>query len=303
MDVSEFTKKNWVDWKYLSDVPDECKSKDVMLGVDEAGRGPVLGPMVYGIAYCPVDKDEELKSLDVADSKTLKLEEREAIFERINASSFVGWGIHILSPITISNAMLSRSKCNLNTLSHDAAIGLIQAALDAGVRVKQVFVDTVGPPEKYQEKLSKLFPGIQVQVSKKADSLFPTVSAASICAKVARDIALKDWQFSEKGTDWQKVEYGSGYPGDPKTKQFLRDHMDPTFGFPTLVRFAWSTASDLLEKEAVLFTWDETEEEAAKSKKRNKRSISDMFGTTSPKRNLARHAFFTSRNVLHVSDF
>lgn len=48
----------------------------------------------------------------------------------------------------------------------------------------QIYVDTVGPPEKYQDKLTALFPGIKCVVAKKADSIYPIVSAASICAKV-----------------------------------------------------------------------------------------------------------------------
>lgn len=46
-------------------------------------------------------------------------------------------------------------------------------------------MDTVGPADKYEHKLSQRFPGIQVTVRPKADSLFPVVSAASICAKVS----------------------------------------------------------------------------------------------------------------------
>ncbi|XP_035390642.1 ribonuclease H2 subunit A isoform X2 [Electrophorus electricus] len=212
MDLSAFEADNSVSCRLTSPVPDACRTEDCCLGIDEAGRGPVLGPMVYGICFCPVSKKEELKNLNVADSKTLTEAERENLFLKLDkAKSFVGWALQVLSPNTISTNMLQRVKYNLNALSHDAAIGLVQYALDCGVQLKEVFVDTVGPAEKYEEKLSKRFPGVKVTVRPKADSLFPVVSAASICAKVARDHAVKGWTFAE---DLGEVDtdYGSGYP-------------------------------------------------------------------------------------------
>ena len=57
-------------------------------------------------------------------------------------------------------------------------------------KVAEVYVDTVGPPEKYEAKLSEIFPSIKITVAKKADSLYACVSAASICAKVMDDHTL-----------------------------------------------------------------------------------------------------------------
>ena len=70
-----------------------------------------------------------------------------------------------------------------------------------------MYVDTVGRPEKYQAKLEQIFPGIKITVAKKADSTYPIVSAASICAKVSRDHAIRAWQFLEGSI---AKEYGSG---------------------------------------------------------------------------------------------
>lgn len=94
----------------------------------------------------------------------------------------------------------------------DSAIGLIKRARDMGVNIAEVYVDTVGPPEKYQDKLSKIFPDYKITVAKKADSTYPIVSAASICAKVSRDHSLKVWQFPE-GLTLTQSAFGSGYPG------------------------------------------------------------------------------------------
>jgi ribonuclease H2 subunit A len=59
-------------------------------------------------------------------------------------------------------------------------------------------------------KLAKIFPKLKIKVSKKADSLYPCVSAASICAKVTRDTVLKNWNFVE---NFNVLNWGSGYPG------------------------------------------------------------------------------------------
>lgn len=81
-------------------------------------------------------------------------------------------------------------------------------------RTSQVYVDTVGPPETYQAKLERIFPSItKIVVAKKADSKYPIVSAASICAKVTRDDVLRHWVFAESGIEENvSREFGSGYP-------------------------------------------------------------------------------------------
>lgn len=271
--------------RYISKVPDECRQQSCLLGIDEAGRGPVLGPMVYGIAYCAIERQSILIDFGCADSKALTEEKREAIFEEINkdegnnedAQKYIGWAVDVIAPNVISTNMLSRTKCSLNEISMNAASDLIQAAIDAGVDLAEVYVDTVGPPDKYQQRLKKLFPQLKITVAKKADSTYPIVSAASICAKVTRDHALKVWRFAE-GSDISK-DFGSGYPGDPVTKRFLRDNIDPVFGFPRLVRFSWSTAENILADHAFSMSFDETEEQIDKSKpqKYNGLKLTEFF--------------------------
>jgi len=260
MDLKPYVDNNNENFELYSDIPDICKSEPCVLGVDEAGRGPVLGPMVYGICYCPVSKNTDLKELGVDDSKALTEEQREKLLDKVlDNKDYLGWAVHVLSPRYISTSMYRRGKYNLNTMSHDTAIGLIQGALDRGVNVAEVYVDTVGPPEKYEAKLSEIFPSIKITVAKKADSLYACVSAASICAKVARDYVLKVWKFPEGEN--ASGPWGSGYPGDGVTKKFLQEQFHQIFGFPSLVRFSWKTAEKIVDEKGVKVEWEEIEPE------------------------------------------
>lgn len=137
-------------------------------GVDEAGRGPVLGPMVYGIAFCPKSKQSLLKDLGCADSKALTEDQRDEIFINANKhTESVGWAVDLISPCEISTSMFRRSKRSLNEVSMESAINLIKKAIELEVNVAEVYVDTVGPPEKYQARLQLIFPKIKITVAKK----------------------------------------------------------------------------------------------------------------------------------------
>ncbi|PKA52572.1 Ribonuclease H2 subunit A [Apostasia shenzhenica] len=287
------------------------ESEMCIMGIDEAGRGPVLGPMVYGCLYCPLSYQKSLKNLNFADSKTLKEEKREDLFESIKADASIGWEVDIIDPRVLSYKMLKTEKINLNEISHNSAIGLVRRVLGMGVLLSEVYVDTVGDAAKYETKLSELFPGIKFIVSKKADSLYPVVSGASIVAKVTRDRALRDWVFDETGDDMHR-NFGSGYPGDPETKAWLEHHKHSVFGFPTLVRFCWGTCAPYL-KDTIEVSWesDKLEESSSGSRSGKRQRTSPKFGFAGWKRGSedfesggkGRCKFFQARKLQLVAHF
>ena len=175
---------------------------------------------------------------------------------------------------------MSREKVSLNVISENAACELIQSALDEKSNIREIFVDTVGPPDKYESYLTNKFKkyNIKFTVKPKADSLFPCVSAASIVAKVTRDNCVLNWSFIEenigqcelKGKEIGKEKeegkkkgkgkfstiFGSGYPGDPVTKKWMENNFDRVFGYPNIVRFDWKTTKNYLKsKKAIEYKW------------------------------------------------
>ncbi|RWR99938.1 hypothetical protein B4U79_16059, partial [Dinothrombium tinctorium] len=260
--------------------------------------------MVYSVAFVPISMKEKIQDMEFADSKTLTEEKRSEIFDKINVDTRMGWITEILSPVTISNSMLRRSKYNLNALSHDTAMALISKVIENGFGIKEVYIDTVGVPEKYKAKIAEKFPQIsKITVAKKADSLYPIVSAASICAKVIRDTVVSKWNFVENITNIKETEYGSGYPSDPVTKDFLKTSFDKVFGFPTFVRFSWSTVTLILDEKGVECEWEEDNEEK-KPESKGCRSILDFYQTkreNSPKAKKQKtHSFFNDRCLQRI---
>lgn len=217
--------------------------------------------------------------LAAIDSKKLTEEERDGLFDKVKDNSdFVGYTVKVLMPQDISRWMLGRVNYNLNAMSHDTAIALVADALNRGVNVQEVYVDTVGDPKKYQEKLQQRFPAIgKIVVAKKADSLYPVVSAASICAKVTRDDVLRRWAFAEKMAAEPSRAFGSGYPSDPATVAWLAENIDRVFGFPRLIRFSWSTCTTLLQKKGVDVEWFEQQQQDQAEADPQVQSITSFF--------------------------
>ncbi|KAK3303962.1 ribonuclease H-like domain-containing protein [Chaetomium strumarium] len=245
-----------------------------VLGVDEAGRGPVLGPMVYGVFYVPLPLSDPLlrTAHHFDDSKVLTPTVRSSLMQTLCTPSTdlhtsCGWATTALSARDIGAGMLrpGLSAYNLNAQAMDATVELIKGVYARGVNVREIYVDTIGQPAAYQAKLERVFPTAKITVAKKADSLYPCVSAASVCAKVTRDAALETlWKARGRrvnGAGLGEVEgeekkqegeeegmaWGSGYPSDGRCVSWLKGNMHPVFGWGPECRFSWGTAKDMLE--------------------------------------------------------
>ena len=166
----------------LSDIPQSCSNIEggIVLGIDEAGRGSVVGPMVYGMAFWHPSVQDKTKDFNFSDSKQLSEQQREKLFEMILKSTEMGFCARVLHASEISRNMLRREPYNLNQMSHDAAIAMIRSLIDCKISIQTCYIDTVGNPASYTRRLEREFPGIEFIVESKADDKYAPCSAASI---------------------------------------------------------------------------------------------------------------------------
>ena len=198
-------------------------------GVDEAGRGPVMGPLVVGAVY--VDDDTPLRELGVKDSKKLSPKRREELYDHI-IDAAEGYSIITLSAEEID---AKRARMSLNMVEME-----MFAEAVSRMPVSRVYVDCPDPnEEKFGNMLSVRIDNTPVTARHKADDTYPVVSAASILAKVTRDrlVAEISEEFGE--------DIGSGYPSDPVTIAFIEKWLKEKGCTPRHTRNSWDTVKNL----------------------------------------------------------
>jgi ribonuclease HII len=198
-----------------------------ILGVDEAGRGSVLGPLVVGAFCCTEDQLDRLGATGVRDSKQLTPRRREQVYALLPA---VGECRSLALPPRTIDRYVARGGLNeLELLSF--------AALVEKFRPDTAYVDACDTnAERFGSRLAEMIgPGVRIVSRHKADRDFPVVSAASVVAKVRRDAALEALR-TRSGEPM-----GSGYPSDPTTKECVARHARDGGAVPSWMRRSWET--------------------------------------------------------------
>lgn len=208
-----------------------------ILGIDEAGRGSVLGPLVIAGVVIPDRKENILDNMGVKDSKKLTPERREVLSRKLK-KMFV-WDTVVYSARDIDS--LRAKGVNLNEIERKGMQELI-LKLDSDM----VIVDAVDvKPERFQDRLERATKA-NVKAEHKADDRYIEVGAASIIAKHTRDEAI-----AELNRDFADVGgIGSGYPSDPTTKKFLSNYSYSEM--PDFVRKSWSTVAKMKDVQTTL---------------------------------------------------
>lgn len=206
---------------------------EIIAGIDEAGRGPVLGPMVIvGVEA----SEHSLKKFRLKDSKEYARVTRDNLaislirtVERIH--------IRVLYPEIIDYFVKNKT---INELEFLAYLSIIK-----DVNAETIYVDCFSTNIDYIKRLFKeRVPQKRFIVEHKADRKYPIVSAAAIIAKHIRD-AIMDVLSKDLG-----VYMGSGYPSDPRTINFLKSVLEEgnVKILNGIVRFSWKTVKRLTPK-------------------------------------------------------
>ena len=207
----------------------------LIAGIDDAGRGSVIGPLVIAGVLLNERDLPTLTSLGVKDSKVLSPRRREKLAEEIKSLA-LRCRVIMLSPVEIDKVVRFGKKLHkLNRLEAQAMAKVIVA-----LKPDMAYVDASDIlADRFKQHIAEdISFKVQIVSEHKADTKYPIVSAASIVAKVRRDQTISMLQE-------RYGETGCGYPTDPRTIEFLKNWVEEFGTYPDFVRKSWKTAKRL----------------------------------------------------------
>ena len=207
----------------------------MICGIDEAGRGPVIGPMIVcGVA---VDDDSKLRELGVRDSKRLSPRRREELAEQIKKLAMVE-----IVEIPAEEIDALRANMSLNEIEAVKFASIIDR-----LEPDHAYIDAADTDE---ERFGRMVQAhvrgpVRIVSRHRADDTYPVVSAASIIAKVERDRRVREIE-REMGRP-----IGSGYCTDETTMSFIMDWMARNKCLPPHTRQSWEPAQNIKRMEGL----------------------------------------------------
>ena len=202
----------------------------LVCGVDDAGRGSVLGPLVIAGIAIKQTKVNQLKKQGIRDSKKLTPLARERLY-KIIINIVDDYYVARISPKIIDKSVFNHSLNHLEARYMAKVISKLSPSI--------AFVDSCDVnPRRFGKEISKLTFRSKIKSYHHADSKFVVVSAASILAKVSRDRAIIKLK--------KKYNIGSGYPSDPKTKAFVKKSIKRNEPL-TFIRKSWKPVQILMK--------------------------------------------------------
>lgn len=205
-------------------------------GIDEAGRGPVLGPLV--VAGVATEDPAPLAEMGCRDSKMLSPAKREALDRLLRRMPGVRVEVRVIEAATLD---AERARRSLNDIEADRFREIAVALAPRLLYVDAADVDAA----RFGRLVARDLPRSTKVVSEhKADDSYPIVGAASIVAKVARDAAVAE--LARRLERKLEMPLGSGYAHDDRTRLFLQAWHQRFGDFPEGTRHSWATVKEML---------------------------------------------------------
>ncbi|KAA0002121.1 MAG: ribonuclease HII [Thermoplasmata archaeon] len=207
----------------------------MICGIDEAGRGPVIGPMVIAAVWAEEGAEQQLTEAGVRDSKKLSPGKREQIAAFIKKSFYCETTVIEAQDIDALRKTMTINQLEAYAFAHIASIRRADVYyIDAASANEEAFKSEVQKHMEYE---------CTIICKHGADSTYAIVSAASIIAKVERDRRIADIARTlEKKLG---MPLGSGYPSDEKTIRFIKEWMKRFGDLPPYIRKSWKTVKNI----------------------------------------------------------